>query len=177
MLREIQEPDRETVPESEIPTEPRQRAVSSTSLDGDSKCMVVQEPFEFYPIQTVEPTQQKGNQHEDSCSHESCAWRVESGKMYTTSSIGVLLQCLDEAAKIQDGSVSLLVHDVYGWHELFLNRRGTKTHGIKASYVRDIVENNDLDLWMESNGICADGDDEHEIGEIDRYQLVVYNQE
>jgi hypothetical protein len=126
MLREIQEPDRETVSESEIPTEPRLRAISST--------------------------------------------------IYTISSTDVLLQRLEEAARIQDCCVSLLVHNKHGWHELFLDQRGTKSHSMTASYVRDIVVNNDLDLWMERISICADGDDEHEVGEIDAYQLVVYNQ-
>ena len=101
---------------------------------------------------------------------------VVSGTIYTISSTDVLLQRLEEAARIHDCCVSLLVHDEHGWHELFLNQTGTKTHRIAASYLRDIVDYNDLDLWIERNSTCADGDDEHEIGEIDGYQLVVYNQ-
>jgi hypothetical protein len=88
----------------------------------------------------------------------------------------MLLGYLEEAARIQDGCVSLLVHDEHGWHELFLNRSCTQTHRITTSYVRDIVANNDLDLWMESNSTCAVSDDKHELGEIDGYQLVVYDQ-
>jgi hypothetical protein len=92
------------------------------------------------------------------------------------SSPDVLLQCLEEAAKIQQCRVSLLVHDEYGWHELIFNRRDTNTHSITASHVRDIVANNDLDLWMDRNSTCTDCDNEHEIGEIDGYQLVVYTE-
>lgn len=36
MLKEMQEPDREAVSESDIPTEPRLRAISPTSLADDS---------------------------------------------------------------------------------------------------------------------------------------------
>ncbi len=97
-----------------------------------------------------------------------------SSTIYTISSTDVLLQRLEEAVRIQDCCVSLLVHDEHGWHELFLERRGTKSHRITASYLRDIVDNNDLDLWIERNSTCADSDDEHEIGEIDVYQLIVY---
>jgi hypothetical protein len=176
MLKEIQEPDRETIPESEIPTEPRLRATPSTSLDADSTCVAVQVPFVIHSVPPVEPTQQIGNQQGDSCSLQSCGSRGESGTKYTISSPDVLLQCLDEAARTQDCCVSLLVHDEYGWHELYLNRTGAQRHRITASYVRDIVANNDLDLWMQSNSTCTDGDDEHELGEIDGYQLVVYNQ-
>ncbi len=131
----------------------------------------------FHSVPTVGPTKQTGNQQVDGCSHQSFESRVESGKIYTISSTDVLLQCLEEAARIHDCCVSLLVHDEYGWHELFFNRRGTKTHSKTVSYLRDIVANNDLDLWMERNSTCADGNDEHEIGKIDGYQLVVYNQE
>ncbi len=127
MLREIQEPDRDMVSESEIPTEPCLRVISPTTID-------------------------------------------------TISSTDVLLQRLEEVAGIHDCCVSLLVHDEHGWHELFPNRRCTKSHSITASYLRDIVANNDLDLWMERNSTCADGDDKHEISKIDGYQLVVYNQ-
>src|SRR5689334_2492983 len=109
MLREIQEPDRETMSESEIPTEPRFRAISPTSLAAERTCVVIQEPLAFHSVPTVEPTQQTGNQQVDSCSHQSCGSRVESGKMYTISSPDVLLQCLEEAARIQDCCVSLLV--------------------------------------------------------------------
>jgi hypothetical protein len=49
--------------------------------------------------------------------------------------------------------------------------------GATIADLHDIVDNNDLDLWIERNSTCADGDDEHQIGEIDGYQLVVYNQE
>lgn len=171
MLREIQEPDRETVPESEIPTEPRLRAISPTSLANDSRCVAVQEPFAFHSVAPVGPTQQA-----DSCSLQSFGSGVAPGTIYTTSSTEVLLLRLEEAARIHDCCVSLLVHDEHGWHELFLNRRCTKSHSITASYLRDIVENNDLDLWMERNSTCTDCDDEHEIGEIDGYQLVAYNQ-
>lgn len=176
MLRAIQEPDRETLPESEIPTEPRLGAISSTSLAVDSRCVAVQEPLTVQSVPSVEPTQQTGNQQGDSCSLQSCGSMGESGKMYTISSPDVLLQCLEEAARTQDCCAWLLVHDEYGWHELFLNRRGTQTHSITASYVRDIVANNDLGLWMESNTTCTDCDDVHEIDEIDGYLLVVDNQ-
>jgi hypothetical protein len=170
MLKEMQEPDREMVSESEIPTEPRLKAISPTSLAGDSSCVTAQEMFAFHSIPTVEPTQQV-----DSRSLQSCGSRLVSSTIYTISSTDVLLQCLEEAARIQDCCVSLLVHDEHGWHELFLDRRGTKSYSITASFVRDIVDNNDLDLWMERNSTCADGEDEHEIGAIDAYQLVVYN--
>jgi hypothetical protein len=176
MLREIQEPDRETVLESEIPTEPCQRAISLTSADADSTCEAVQELFAFHSVLPVEPTKQACYQQIDSRSHQSCGSRGESGTMYTISSPDVLLEYLEEAARIQDGFVSLLVHDEHGWHELFLNRSCTQTHSITASYVRDIVANNDLDLWMQSNSTCAVSEDKYKIGEIDGYQLFVYNQ-
>jgi hypothetical protein len=176
MLREIQEPDRETVSESEIPTEPRLRAISPTSLAGDSRCLAVQELFAFNSVPTVEPRQQASNQQVDNLSRKSCGSSVVSGTVYMISSTDVLLHHLEEAARIEDCCVSLLVHDEQGWRELFLNQRGTKAHGITASYLRDIVDYNDLDLWMDRNSTCVDGDDEHEIGEIDAYQLVVYNQ-
>ena len=175
MLREMQESDRETASESEIPTEPRLRAISSTSFADDSKCVEVQEPLAFHSVPTVGPTQHAGNQQADSRSLQSYGSVVVPGTIYTISSTDVLLQRLEEAARIRDCCVSLLVHDEHGWHELFLNRRCTKTHSITASYLRDIVANNDLELWMERNSTCADGDDEHEIGEIDGYQLVVYD--
>ncbi|SRR6266487_2309693 len=176
MLREIQEPDQEKVSESEIPSEPNLRTVSPTSSVDDSRCVVVQEPLAIHSVSTVGPTQQASNQQSDSRSLQSFGSRVESGTIYTISSIDVLLQCLEEAARIHDCCVSLLVHDAHGWHELFFNRRGIKSHSITASYLRDIVDYNDLDLWLERNSTCADGDDEPEIGEIDGYQLVVYNQ-
>jgi hypothetical protein len=172
MLREIQEPDQETVSESEIPTEPRLRAVSPTSLADDSRCVAVQEPFAFHSVPTFGSTEQA-----DSRSFQSFGSRVVSGTIHTITSTDVLLQRLEEAVRIHDCCVSLLVHDEHGWRELFLNQRGTKTHSIKASYLRDIVDYNDLDLWLERNSTCTDGDDEYEIGEIDGYQLVVYKQE
>lgn len=95
--------------------------------------------------------------------------------IYMLSSTGGLLQRLEEAARNHDCCVSLLIHDGHGWHELFLNQRDTKSHSISASYVREIVANNGLDLWMERNSTSADSDDEQEIGAIDGYQLVVYN--
>jgi hypothetical protein len=176
MLREIQEADREIVSESEIPTEPRLRAISPASHVVDSRGEAVQELFAFNSVPTVESRQQARNQQVDSCSLQCCGSRVVSGTVYTISSTDVLLHHLEGAARIQDCCVSLLVHDEHGWHELFLDRRGTKSHSITASYVRDIVVHNDLDLWMERNSTCADGADEREIGEIDAYQLVVYNQ-
>ena len=176
MLREIQEPDREIMPESEIPTEPRQRAISAASLAADDTFVAVQEPFTFHSVLPVEPIQQACYQQIDSCSLQSRGLRGESGTMHTISSPDVLLQYLEAAARIQDCCVSLLVHDEHGWHELFLDPRGTKTRSMTASYVRDIVANNDLDLWMRRNSTCAVSDDEHELGEIDGYQLVVYDQ-
>ena len=170
MLREIQEPDRETVSESEIPTEPRLKAISLTSLAVDTRCVAVQEPLAFHLVPTDGPTQQADNR-----SLQSFRSSEEYSNLYTISSTDVLLQCLEEAAMIHDCCVSLLVLDEHGWHELFLNRRCTKSHSITASYLRDIVANNDLDLWMERNSTCSDSNDEHEIGEIKGYQLVVYN--
>jgi hypothetical protein len=174
MLREIQESDRETVSESEIPTEPRLKAISPTSLSADSKCAAVQEPLASHSVPTAGPPQQTSNQQIDGRSLQSCGSRVEPGTAYTISSTDVLLQRLEEASRIHDCCVSLLVHDEYGWHELFLDRRSTKSYSITASYVRDIVENNDLDLWMERSSTCADSGDGREIGKIDGYQLVVY---
>jgi hypothetical protein len=175
MLKEIQEPDRESVSESEIPTEPHFRAISPTSQTADSRCVTVQEPLPFHSVPTVGLTQQESNQQADNRSIQSFGSRVVSGTIFTISSTDVLLQCLEEAAMIHDCCVSLLVLDEHGWHELFLNRRCTKSHSITASYLRDIVANNDLDLWMERNSTCSDSNDEHEIGEIKGYQLVVYN--
>src|SRR5215469_1562750 len=91
MLREIQEPDRETIPESEILTEPRLRAISLTSPAADRRCVTVQDSFTFHSVPTVGPTQQARNQQVDSCFLQSCGSKVVSGKMYTTSSTDVLL--------------------------------------------------------------------------------------
>jgi hypothetical protein len=168
MLSEMQESDPERVPESELPTEPRLGAISPTSLAAESVCVAVQEPLATPFVPPVVFAQQL-----DSLSLQSHGSRAESGMMYTLSSPDELLQRLEEVARIQHCCVSLLVHDAHGWHELFFKRRGALTHIIAASYVRDIVANNDLDLWMNRKSAYADGDDKQEMGEIDGYQLVV----
>ncbi len=172
MVSEMQESDRESVSESELPTEPRLGAISPISLADEGTCVVVQGSDIIPLVPTVEFTQQAGNR-----SLQSHGSREVSGKMYTLTSPDELLQRLEEAMRIQHRCVSLLVHDEYGWHELFFKQRGIKTHSITASYVRDIVANNDLDLWMDRKSTCTDCNIEHLIGEIDGYQLVVYNQE
>jgi hypothetical protein len=169
VFSKMQESDRETGFQSELPPEPRLRAISSPSLADESTCMAVEEPLATPFVQTVVQAQQA-----DSRSLQSVESMEESGTLYTLSSPDALLQCLEEAARIQQCRVSLLVHDRYGWHELFFNRKGTIMYGISASYVRDIVANNDLELWMDRKSTCTDSDDKHEISEIDGYQLVIY---
>src|SRR5258706_79173 len=172
MFSETPEPDRETVSEPEIPTEPRIKVVAPTRSLTENGHVAVQEPFVSHCAPTEEPPHPLGTLP----SLQSVGSRGLCGTISTLSSTDVLLQSLEEAARIPDCRVSLWVHDEHGWHELFPNRWPTKQPGWRASYVRDIVGNHDLDLWVGSVTRGEDGDDDHERGKIGGYQLVVYEQ-
>jgi len=176
MFSETPEPDRETVSEPEIPTEPRIKVVAPTRSLTENGRVAVQESFVSHFAPTEEPPHQVSHPPGALPSLQSVGSRDLCGTISTLSSADVLLQRLEEAARIPDRRVSLWVHDEHGWHELFPNRGPTKQPGWRASYVRDIVGNHDLDLWVGSVTRGEDGDDDHEGGKIDGYQLVVYEQ-
>ena len=106
MLSKMQESDRETGSQSELPTEPRLRAIPPPSLAHESKCVAVQEPLATSYAPGVVFAQRA-----DSRSLLSVESTEESGTLNTLSSSDVLLRCLEEAARIQQCRVSLLVHN------------------------------------------------------------------
>jgi hypothetical protein len=98
------------------------------------------------------------------------------GTVYTTRQAGVVKARLLEAASVPTRWVSLRVHDEYGWHEVFVRSLRLTQRSMRVASLCNSLGEQPIEEWIDSeDAIVKDGEMEVNLGQVDGYQLVVYN--